>query len=62
MAEVTKPDFNQAVPVLDDEDDATLAAIDRGIRAADDGRVIPLEEVRERMQQWLIKSSSRMTR
>ena len=42
-------------------DEETLAAIDRGIKAADEGRVVPLEEVRGRMQQWHTKSSSRKT-
>ena len=42
-------------------DEATLAAIDRGIKAADEGRVVPLEEVRRRMQEWNTKSSSRKT-
>ena len=42
-------------------DEETLAAIDRGIKAADEGRVVPLEEVRRRMQEWHIKSSSRKT-
>ena len=31
-------------------DEDTLAAIDRGIKAADEGRVVPLEEVRRRMR------------
>jgi len=42
-------------------DEETLAAIDRGIKAADEGRVVPLEEVRRRMQEWNTKSSSRKT-
>ena len=42
-------------------DEATLAAIDRGIKAADEGRVVPLEEVRRRMQEWNTKSSLRKT-
>jgi predicted transcriptional regulator len=42
-------------------DEATLAAIDRGIKAADEGRVVPLEEVRRRMQEWNTQSSSRKT-
>jgi hypothetical protein len=37
-------------------DEETLAAIDRGIKAADEGRVVPLEEVRRRMQEWRTKS------
>ena len=48
----------------DDEvevDEETLAAIDRGIKAADEGRVVPLEEVKRRMQEWHTKSSSRKT-
>jgi predicted transcriptional regulator len=39
-------------------DEETAAAIQRGIEDADAGRVITLEEARERMQQWLSKSSS----
>ena len=62
MAEVKKEDFNESTPLLDEEDEATLAAIDRGIRAADEGRVISMEEVRRRMNQWLTKSSSPKTR
>jgi predicted transcriptional regulator len=42
-------------------DEETLAAIDRGIKAADDGRVVHLEEVRRRMQEWHTKSSSPKT-
>jgi predicted transcriptional regulator len=42
-------------------DEETLAAIDRGIKAADEGRVVPLEEVRRRMQEWHTKSFSRKT-
>ena len=45
-------------PVLEEEDETTLAAIDRGIKAADEGRVVPLEEVRRRMNQWATESSS----
>jgi predicted transcriptional regulator len=39
-------------------DEETLAAIDRGIKAADEGRVVPLEEVRRRMQERHTKFSS----
>jgi predicted transcriptional regulator len=62
MGEVKKLDFDDSALILDDEDEATLAAIDRGIKAADEGRVVPLEEVRRRMEQWAIKSSSPTTR
>ena len=39
--------------MTDEEDEATLAAIDRGIKAADEGRVVSIEEVRQRIQKWL---------
>jgi hypothetical protein len=46
MAEVKKVDFNDPVPLTEEEDEETLAAIDRGIKAADEGRVVSSEEVR----------------
>ncbi len=58
MAEANTLDFHQPSLILEEEDEATLAAIDRGIQAADAGRVVTLDEVRERMQKWLTKSSS----
>ena len=58
MAEAKRPHIEEASSILDDEDEATLAAIDRGIKAADEGRVVPAEEVRRRMQRWLTKSST----
>ena len=42
---------------FDDEDEATLAAIDAGIRDADAGRVVSLEEVRKLIPQWIAKYS-----
>jgi predicted transcriptional regulator len=62
MADVKKEGVNQSASILNEEDEATLAAIDRGIRSADEGRVVPLEEVRQRMNRWLTKSSSPKTR
>ena len=53
MADSKKPVVEDASSILDEEDEATLAAIDRGIKAADEGRVVPAEEVRQQMQQWL---------
>jgi predicted transcriptional regulator len=61
VSEVKKLDFNEPVPILDVEDEVTLAAIDRGVKAADEGRVVPSEKVRERMREWLTKSSSPKT-
>jgi hypothetical protein len=62
MAEVKKLDFNEPAPILEEEDEATLVAIDRGIKAADEGRLVTAEEVRQRMQKWLTESSSPKTR
>ena len=61
MGDAKKLDLNESAPILDEEDEATLAAIDRGIKAADEGRVVPLEDVRRRMQTWLTKPSSQKT-
>jgi hypothetical protein len=41
MGELKKDDTNHSAPILDEEDEATLAAIDRGIQSADEGRVPP---------------------
>lgn len=53
-----KFDLEEADAILDGEDDATLAAIDRGIKSAEDGRLVSLEEARRRVQAWPTKSSS----
>jgi predicted transcriptional regulator len=39
-------------------DAKTRAAIDRGIKAAAEGRSIPLEQVREMIPQWISKFES----
>ncbi len=36
----------------------TAAAIERGIQDADAGRVIPAEEVRQRVHEWISKFST----
>jgi predicted transcriptional regulator len=46
------------VPITEEEDEATLAAIDRGISSAAEGRVVSSEEARRRVEQWLSKSST----
>jgi len=50
MAKAHKSDLENPAPILDDEDEETLAAIDEGIRDADAGRVVSSERVREN---WL---------
>jgi predicted transcriptional regulator len=42
-----------------DEDEATLAAIDEGLRDTKAGRAILIEEVRKLLPQWITASSSR---
>lgn len=43
---------------VDDENEATLAAIDEGIDDADAGRTIPIKKARERAAKWISASSS----
>ncbi len=45
-----------------DEDEETLAAIDRGIKAADEGRTVSLEEVRKMISEWTRKFEARKQR
>ena len=46
----------------DDEDEATLAAIDEGIRDVKSGQTVPIEKVRNLLTQWITASSSRKER
>ena len=62
MAKVKESDIEKAVPVTDDEDAATLAAIDEGIRDAKAGRSVPAEEVRNLLPKWITGSSTRKER
>lgn len=41
-----------------DEDEATLAAIDEGLKDAKAARTVPLERVRELLPKWTSESSS----
>lgn len=54
--------MSEELSILAEEDEATLAAIDRGIRSADEGRTVDLEEVRQRMNRWLTRFSLPKTR
>jgi predicted transcriptional regulator len=40
----------------------TLAAIDRGIKAADEGRTVPIDEVPMMIPQWFSKFDSQKPR
>jgi predicted transcriptional regulator len=62
MGEPKDSPFEQTDHLLDEEDEQTLAAIDRGLKAAEDGRLVSAEEARERMEKWLTESSTRKMR
>ena len=51
-------DFEKPVPITNDEDEATLASIDEGIRDAKASRTTTLEQVRKLLPRWIIASSS----
>ena len=57
-------DLKLEVPATDtvEVDDETLAAIDRGIKDADEGRTVPLDEVRKMIPQWISKFESQKPR
>lgn len=61
MAELQIDPFVSIEPEVE-VDDETAAAIQEGIKAADEGRLTTLDEARERMKQWLTKSSSPIQR
>lgn len=58
MGEEKEFDFEKPAPVLDDEDEETLAAIDEGIRDAEEGRTVPAEGARKLLAQWITASST----
>jgi predicted transcriptional regulator len=62
MAEASRIDFDNPTSIDEEEDEETLAAIDEGIRDADAGRTVPIEEVRKLLPKWIIASSSRKER
>jgi predicted transcriptional regulator len=57
-------DLKLQVPATDDVevDTETLAAIDRGIKDADEGRTISIDEVRKMIPQWISKFESQQPR
>ena len=58
MAESKKLFLEDPAPILDEEDEETLAAIEEGIQDADEGRTVPIQEVRKQMREWITASSS----
>ena len=57
-------DLKLDVPVTEEVevDSRTMAAIDRGIADADQGRAVTLEEVRKLLPQWISKFESQKPR
>ena len=62
MGKTKESDFQTPVPIKQDEDEATLAAIDRGIQDAKERRTVSLEDVRKLLPKWITDSSSRKNR
>lgn len=62
MAKTKESEFERSAPILDEEDEATLAAIDEGLRDTKAGRTVPVEKVRELLPKWISDSSSRKER
>lgn len=62
MAKPKEFDLEKPVPVIDEEDGETLAAIDEGVRDANSGRTSTIEKVRKLLPQWITESSSRKGR
>ncbi len=62
MAKAKKFELESAAPILDEEDEETLGAIDEGIRDAKAGRTVPAEVVRKRLPKWITASSIRKGR
>ena len=62
MGETKESYIEKPVPVGDEEDEATLAAIDEGIADAKAGRTVPAEQVRKLIRKWISGSSTRKER
>ena len=59
MPKAKESEFEKPATVIDEEDEATLAAIDEGIRDAKAGRTVPMDKVRKFLTQWITDYSSR---
>ena len=62
MAEAKKKDFENSARMLNEEDESTLAILRQRIKSSDENRLVSSEEVRQRMEKWLTKSSTTKTR
>jgi predicted transcriptional regulator len=58
MAEVKPTDPIGSAEAEVEVDAETAAGIERGIRAADEGRVLPSDEVRKLIPEWISKFST----
>jgi predicted transcriptional regulator len=58
VASARRIDFDDPAPFDGREDEGTLAAIDEGIRDAEAGRVLLIEDVRRLLPKWITASSS----
>jgi hypothetical protein len=52
MNEIKNQGLPKSTSILDEEDEATLEAIDRGIKAAEEGRAVSFEEARRRLREF----------
>jgi hypothetical protein len=52
MAKAQKFGLETSGPMIDEEDEETLAAIDEGIRDMKSCRTVPVEEIRRRLPEW----------
>lgn len=58
MAKAERLDLESLAPLLTEEDEEALAAIDEAVRDADAARTVSSEEVRKQMTQWISASST----
>jgi predicted transcriptional regulator len=57
-------DLKLEIPVTEEGevDETTLAAIDRGIKDADEGRTVSIDEIRRTGSQWISKFEAQKPR
>jgi predicted transcriptional regulator len=62
MPKAKEFDFERSHFVVDDENDATFAGIDEGVRDAKAGRTVPADKVRKLLRQRITAFSSHKER